>query len=73
LKPFARVHLTSPIVTPPPFRTRKKAGFFDEVDWDIYGKIASMEEEVRVLIQQRDLSDRVDWTKLEELHQGNPV
>jgi L,D-transpeptidase ErfK/SrfK len=40
---------------------------FLQVDRDIYRKIASMEEEVRAEIEQRGLSDRVDWAKVERL------
>jgi len=38
---------------------------FLQVDRDIYRMVKSLDEEVRGQIENRGLSDKVDWTKVE--------
>jgi hypothetical protein len=40
---------------------------FLQVTKDIYKKIPSIDNEVRVIVEERGLSDKVDWMKVQDV------
>jgi len=59
--------MTGEIIYKPASIAVKENRVFLQVARDIYKRTASIDEEVRTMVEERGLSDKVDWTKVQDV------